>query len=159
MKHYTFTTQNNNKNTFSFFNNGIIDTDYSALLDDIISSHLKETNSYLKKAENDALIDGLIAESKKTYSKSLKGDSFIAALTYLAGFGKKNKLPFELGHTYYFGGSTPIIFHLDSIQIGSTDYYYDDLLGLNDTFKPATKKTIIDIYLNGAKNAEININL
>ena len=159
MKIYTFPTYNNTKkynNTFCGFFCKKKETDYSALLDDIISSNIKKSNSYLNKIENDALIDNLIAEAKCKSCKSLKGD-FITALTYLATLGMKTKLPFELGHTYYFGGTTPIIFHLDSIKIGNTEYYYDDLL--NGTYAPATKKTIIDIYLNGNKNAEININL
>lgn len=161
MKIYTFDTKNNNNSTF--FHNIITksnNTNYSALLDNIISSNLKKTNSYLtsyfNKIENDNLIDELIAEAKCKNSKCLKGDNFIAALTYLTKFGKTNKLPFELGHTYYFNDSTPIIFHLDSIQIGKEEYYYDDLL--NNTFTPTTKKNIIDIYLNG-NNANININI
>lgn len=157
MKIYTFDTKNNNNSTF--FRNNFTksdNTNYSALLDSIISSNLKKTNSYLNKIKNDNLIDDLIAEAKGQKSKCLKGDNFIAALTYLAKFGTTTKLPFELGHTYYFGDNTPIIFHLDSIQIDKTEYYYDDLL--NSTFTPATKKTIIDIYLNGNK-ADININL
>lgn len=157
MKTYTFSTQNNNNNSIFrniFFNKK--ETDYSALLDSIISSNIKKTNTYLNKIEDDILIDNLIAEAKTKSSKSLK-DDFIIALTYLANFGATTKLPFKLGHTYYFGGTTPIIFHLDSIKIGGIEYYYDDLL--NKTFAPATKKTIIDIYLNGNKNAKININL
>ena len=159
MKIYTFPTQNNTKK----YNNIICDifrnkkeTNYSTLLDNIISSNIKKTNTYLNKIDEDILIDNLIAETKSKSSKSLKGD-FITALTYLANFGTTSKLPFKLGHTYYFGNNTPIIFHLDSIEIGSNEYYYDDLL--NNTFAPTTKKTIIDIYLNGNKNIDININI
>ena len=159
MKIYTFNTCNNSKknNKFFTFCNSNNNTNYSALLDDIISSNIKKTSSYLTKIENDNLIDGLIAEAKSTSCKCLKGNDFITALTYIANFGINNKLPFKLGHAYYFGGKTPIIFHLDSIQIGGTEYYYDDLL--NNTFTPSTKKTIIDIYLNGNKNIDIDINL
>ena len=158
MKIYTFPTNNNTKSNNIFCNLFCKkkETDYSAILDDIISSNIKNTSTYLNKIENDTLIDNLIAEAKGISSKSLKGD-FITALTYLANFGATSKLPFKLGHTYYFGGDTPIIFHLDSIKIGNIEYYYDDLL--NNTFAPTTKKTIIDIYLNGNKNAKININL
>ena len=163
MKIYTFPTDNNIKNYSiirNIFSSKSEETDYSTLLDNIISSNIKKTSSYLNKAidkiENNILIDNLIAEAKSKSSKSLKSD-FITALTYLANFGIATKLPFKLGHTYYFGGTTPIIFHLDSIQIGGDEYYYDDLL--NKTYAPATKKTIIDIYLNGNKNANININL
>ena len=141
--------------------NNIKETDYSALLDNIIADHIIETSPYLKKAKDNALIDAMFGEAKKSSGISIGSlkdtDLFSISAKYLAKYGKKNKLPYTLGHTYYFDG-TPIIFHIDSIEIDGNEYYYDDFENINNILFPKkNKKLIIDIYTRG--NATININL
>lgn len=147
------TTKNNNNKFYSFPEY----TDYSKILDDLISSNLMKTNSYLKKSKDDALIDAMFDEAYgKTIKLSNLEDSYNAAAKYLAFFGKKNKLTYNLGHTYYID-NTPIIFHLDSIEIGGNEYYYDDLLNASLLTKN-TQKLIIKIATSAPK-INININL
>ncbi len=167
MKITTFTNPNTSKNTsanifggFSFRKSNK-PADYSAILDDIIADHIIATNPYLKKAKDDALIDAMtnsINKKKGIAISSLKDDDIFAiAADFLAGFSILDKLPYTLGHTYYFGG-TPIVFHLDSIEIDGEEYFYDDFKDISKLLFPKkTKKTIIDIYTNGS--AKINIHL
>ena len=160
MKITTFTNPaiNNNsifttkKSTFRDF------TDYSALLDDIIADNIIATNPYLKKAKDNALIDAMTNEidNKYTFGSLKEGDILILAANYIASLGK-TKLPYTLGHTYFFGG-LPIIFHLDSIEINGEEYFYDDFSDLSKLILPKkTKNTIIDIYTKG--NTKINIHI
>lgn len=154
---------NNTNNTNSFHTES---TNYSKILDALILADLKKTNKYLndyEKIENDNLIDGMIYEAKLKnaimFGKALKdGDLFADAATYLALFGKKTiKHPYIIGHTYFFNNK-PIIFHLDSIEIDGTEYYYDDFNNYENLYMPANnKKIIIDIYTKG--NTKININI
>lgn len=138
-------------------------TDYSEILDSLISSNIKKTNPYLS-TDNDTLIDGMILDAKISnaikFSKALKdSDIFAKATEFIYGFIKpKTKLPYILGHKYYINGST-IIFHDDSIEIDGTEYYYDDFNN-NNILKNLTKKNkkiIIDIYLKGFSKIGINI--
>jgi len=149
---YTFRINNNKSNNLT--------TDYSALLDDIIANHIIETNPYLKKAKDNALYDAMFAEANSSSIKlsSLKDiDLFDISAKYLAKYGKINKLPYILGHTYYFDG-IPTIFHIDSIEINGIEYYYDDFDNIsNISFPKKNQKLIIDIYTKG--NTKININL
>lgn len=147
-------------NNFSFRTN---DTNYSAILDALISADIMKKNSYLKKYKEDNLIDRM-CDATKSYNfiGTLKGgDIFTAAANYLALFGKSDfKRPYIFGHKYYFDG-TPIIFHFDSIEIDGTEYYYDDFENINNLYLPEkNKKLIIDIYTHGnADNLKININI
>lgn len=149
MKTYTFNTS---ELTNSFSNNI---TDYSKILDDIITSDVIKKNDYL------------FAEPKTTLNVSssiLKDDTyeFIKAANFLANYKKpkKNKLNFIIGKTYFLIDGTPIIFYDDEIQIGFDLFKYEDfnsnsfICNLDTT----TKKTIIDIYTN-ADNLKINIKL
>ena len=74
-------------------------------------------------------------------------------------YTKKYKLPFILGKMYTLTDGTPIVFYDDEIQIGFDTYRYTDFADFSflSGLKASTKKTIINIYTNGA--AHININL
>lgn len=160
MKITTFTNPTiNNNSIFTTNKKSFRDfTDYSALLDDIIADNIIATNPYLKKAKDDALIDAMTDEinSKYTFGGLKEDELFIFAANYLATLGKI-KLPYTLGHTYFFN-NIPIIFHLDSIEINGEEYFYDDFSDLSTLILPKkTKKTIIDIYTKG--NTKINIHI
>lgn len=145
---FTFKINNSKKNSFRD------NTDYSALLDSIISSNLMATNSYLDTEKNNDLIDAMFDDlHSNTINLSNLKDSYIAAAKYLAIFGKKTKLPYSLGHTYYIDG-IPFIFHLDSIEIDGNEYYFDNLL--TTKFPKKTQSLIIKIATN---NPKININI
>lgn len=161
MKITTFTNSNNNNNGFFHTDN----TNYSALLDAIISSNIKKTSPYLNGIDtNDSkLMDAMISEAKLNsaidFGKALKGDNLIAAAKFLASYNTKkyNKLPYQFGHIYYIGG-TPIIFHYDSIEIGGEEFYYDEFNNLSTmNLSNKNKKLIIDIYTNSDITIDINL--
>lgn len=165
MTHTTFYFGNNSKN----FNNSTFhttSTDYSAMLDNIIATNIKDTNPWLSgytDTKSKSFIDSIIAASKPCYTDcSKKADDFIKAANFLKNYSHKKykKLPFALGKTYKLIDGTPIIFYKDEIQIGLDLYTYSEF---GDTLflkkmTPATKKLIIDIYNAGNTDIEININ-
>jgi hypothetical protein len=135
-----------------------IEPDYSAILDDIICSDIKKKNSYL--------FDTIYTTSTPKYYSYLKDDEsdLIKAMKFLANYKKiyktkSYKLPYILGKMYTLSDGTPIVFYDDEIQIGFDTYNYSDfsnfsfLKGISDN----TKKTIINIYTNGAANININL--
>lgn len=153
MKTYTF-----NANEFNNNSNIIIDTfrteshtDYSKMLDDIITADVIKKNSYLFDATPSINI-----------SSNLKDDTteFIKAAKFLASYKepKKNKLKFIIGKNYKLIDGTPIIFYDDEIQIGFDVFKYSDfnMSTFLEHLKPSTKKIIIDIY---TKSNDININI
>lgn len=156
----TFYIDNNKKNTKNTFHT----TNYSTLLDSLISDHLKKTNSYLTQTDDDAILDGLInahkAKSITLFGSTLKDDdAFTEAANFLANYGKINtKLPFTYGHEYYIGGNT-ITFHFDSIEINGTEYMYDDFSNiiLLKKLPKKTKNLIIDIYAKSGTSIKINL--
>lgn len=164
MKHTTFKIDNTTSNNYSFPN-----TNYSAILDDIIATNIAKNNTYLfnyAKDNNSDLISALIADSKKTsatifFSDLLKGDDeFTKAANFLANY-KKNKapkgIPFILGKTYKLIDGTPIAFFDDEIQIGYDLYSYNDFGNITFLKKlPSKTKTII-INIYNASNITINI--
>lgn len=161
MKTTFYIDNNKTANTSNSFLNK---TDYSALLDSIISDHIIKTNSYLKETpSNDDILDSIIASRKaKTfdiYGSYLKdSDDFTKAANFLANYGNDNKLPFTYGHEYHIAGNT-ITFHFDSIEINGTEYMYKDFgnIILLKKLPKKTKKLIIDIYTKS--NTDITINL
>ena len=60
---------------------------------------------------------------------------------------------------YTLSDGTPIIFYDDEIQIGFDTYKYSNFNNISflNSLTPKTKNTIINIYIKG--NANININL
>ena len=60
---------------------------------------------------------------------------------------------------YTLTDGTPIVFYDDEIQIGFDSYKYSDFSDFSflSGLSANTKKTIINIYTNGAKNIDINI--
>ena len=157
----TFFIDNNkttSKNTF------LNTTDYSAILDSLISDNLKKTNTYLTNTSDDDILDGIIAAHKaksNIFGATLKdSDAFTKAANFLANYGntKLKKLPYAYGHEYYIGGNT-IVFHFDSIEINGTEYMYEDFgnIILLKKLPKKTKKLIIDIYTKG--NTDISINI
>jgi hypothetical protein len=161
MKITTFTNSNNSNNSFFRTN----DTNYSALLDAIISSNIKKTNTYLNgnNSNENELLEAMINEAKLKkaidFGKALKGNNLIAAAKFLASYNTKkyDKLPYQFGHIYYIGG-TPIIFHYDSIEIGGEEFYYDEFNNLSTmNLSNKNKKLIIDIYTNSDITIDINL--
>lgn len=149
MKTYTFNTNELN-NTFCST------TNYSKILDDLITTDVIKKNSYLfGKPKTIHVVDNSILKEDTNYK-------FIDAVKFLANYKKpkKNKLNFIIGMTYFLVDGTPIIFYDDEIQIGFDLFKYEDFN--SDSFicnlDTTTKKTIIDIYTN-ANNLKINIKL
>ena len=162
MKITTFNNSINTTNNGSFHTNN---TNYSALLDAIISSNIKKTSSYLNDdyTDDSKLLDAMMYEAKLKNAidlgKALKGNDLIAAAKFLASYNTKKyiKLPYQFGHIYYIDG-TPIIFHYDSIEINGTEYYYDEFNDLSKlNLSNTNKKLIIDIYTNSNITIDINI--
>ena len=159
-----FKFNNKNNNTIKFNGiNGSNSTNYSEILDNIIAADIIKKNKYLFKTADEDLYDTLISDDILIKGNPLKAsDDFTKATLFLANYKKYKKtykLPYILGKMYTLTDGTPIIFYDDEIQIGFDTYRYTDftdfsfLSGLN----ASTKKTIINIYTNGA--AYININL
>ena len=165
MKHMYFSIKNNTTTTTPSYDN----TDYSTILDNIIASNIKKSNTYLNNLSSYESITKSLNEMD-TNKKStnilcgclLKSDAFTKASNFLANYGKKKnaKLPFIFGKIYKLTDGTPIIFYDDEIQIGFDLYSYSsfgDTLFLK-SLTPATKKTIINIYTAGSTNINISIN-
>lgn len=164
-KFYTKNNSNSTNNSSIFLNNK--STDYSEILDNIITADIIKKNSYLFDDTYDPIIDAL---NKNTYtspiiltSSNLKfDDKYIKATKFLANYKKYNKkynLPYILGKMYKLSDGTPIIFYDDEIQIGFDTFKYsdfDDFSFLNN-LTAKTKKTIINIYTFGTGNIEINL--
>lgn len=158
---FTFGKTNNKNNSTFHFNNS---TNYSKILDDIILADIAKKNDYLFKnkttKEEDATIFlNNIGAIKKTY---IIDDDFSKAAKFLTNYKKYNKtyhLPYIMGKMYTLSDGTPIVFYDDEIQIGFDTYSYSDFSNLDflGSLNKNTKKTIINIYTNGA--AKININL
>ena len=154
MKTYTFNANecNNTSNSInSFFRTT---TDYSAMLDDIITADIVKKNSYLLGASTSVNITN-------SNNDSFNPKEFAKAVEFLANYNKpKNnkKLNIIIGETYFLMDGTPIIFYDDEIQIGFYTFKYSDfaLSSLIENLKPSTKKIIIDIY---TKTNTINIKL
>lgn len=167
----TTTYKFNTKSNKSINNNSIFpntkSTDYSEILDNIITADIIKKNSYLFDDTYDPIIDAL---NKNTYtspiiltSSNLKfDDNYIKATKFLANYKKYNKkynLPYILGKMYTLSDGTPIIFYDDEIQIGFDTFKYsnfNDYSFLNN-LTAKTKKTIINIYTFGMGNIEINL--
>lgn len=164
-KTFNFYTKNNsnNSNKSIFLDN----TDYSSILDNIITADIIKKNSYLfdyNKKKNDDLIDALIGNDPiiLTGSTLKASDEFTKAATFLANYKKYKKtynLPYIIGKMYTLSDGTPIIFYDDEIQIGFDTIKYskfNDLSFINGLTAP-TKKTIINIYMFGTGNININL--
>ena len=68
-------------------------------------------------------------------------------------------IPYIYGKMYTLSDGTPIVFYEDEIQIGFDSYKYADFSDFNflKSLSTNTKKTIINIYTNGAANININL--
>lgn len=152
---YTFGKKNNSKkNIFSFSNNSS-KPNYSKILDDLIIADVIDKNDYLfkaaKKHEDACIFSSLIGKSKL--------DNAISFLANYKKYKKNHNIPYIYGKMYTLSDGTPIVFYEDEIQIGFDSYKYNDFsdtLFLN-SLTPNKKKIIIDIYVNGAANIDINI--
>lgn len=162
MKTTTFYFNNNNNHSTFQTNN----TNYSALLDSIIATNIKDTNPYLSNftdTKSKDFIDGIIAASKPScIGCTFNTDEFTKAANFLKNYSPKKykKLPFILGKTYKLIDGTPIIFYSDEIQIGLDLYSYSDFGNTLFLKKltPAKKNLIISIYNAGGADINININ-
>ena len=157
---YTFGKKNNkNTKSFSFPFCTSSKPNYSKILDDIIIADVIEKNDYLfkpftKKADDAIIFDSLIGKNKDTALSN--------AIKFLANYKKIKKsytIPYIYGKMYTLADGTPIVFYDDEIQIGFDSYKYSDFSNLSflNTLDTNTKKTIINIYTNGAANIDINI--
>lgn len=159
-KTFNFYTKNNNNN--SIFRNS--NTNYSAILDDIITADIIDKNEYLFKKHTDDYLDSLLTDEPiiLTGGTLKASDEFTKAATFLANYKKYKKtykLPFILGKMYTLSDGTPIIFYDDEIQIGFDTYKYynfSDLSFLNN-LTTNKKKIIINIFTTGTANIDINI--
>jgi len=167
-KTFNFYTKNNSNNSNKkniFLDPNYID--FSSTLDNIITADIIKKNSYLfdyNKKKNDDLIDALIGNDPiiLTGSTLKASDEFTKAATFLANYKKYKKtynLPYIIGKMYTLSDGTPIIFYDDEIQIGFDTIKYskfNDLSFINGLTAP-TKKTIINIYMFGTGNININL--
>lgn len=157
-KTYSFTS--NNTNTSKFFLNSNPRTNYSEMLDDIITADIIDKNKYLFKGINTSYIGDEPIIITGSYLKA--DDSFIKATKFLANY-KKNKslykIPFIIGKLYTLSDGTRVIFYDDEIQIGFDTYKYSDfgnIAFLND-LTTTKKSAIINIFTGGIDNIKINI--
>lgn len=152
MTTYTF-GKKNNKSFNSFHTSS--KPNYSKILDNIIIADVTNKNSYLFGKNNTASIDSALLGAS-TYDSKLD-----AAIDFLANYKKTKNyyLPFKLNTMYTLSDGTPIIFYDDEIQIGFDTFKYADFssLGFINSLTPKNKKIIIDIYMSG--NANVNINI
>ena len=163
MKTTTFYINKSKKNSNNFHGtNGL--TNYSALLDAIITSNVKAKNPYLfgedtgwdgftyKTKKKPTTIDITISGKKKSCSGCpLKGicngytiDAFTDAIEFLSSYTKKDDYDFKLDD------GTPVKFFGDgSIQIGYNLYYpTNGYTSIFDALDEPKKKNIIDIYIS-----------
>lgn len=151
MKHYTIKINDKKNNNFSFRN---IFNNPSEDLDDLILSNMKKMNPYLNNDNTlDAMfidagldIDDKIIISNRDYSYLLKDSfdtEFAKAAKFLAKYTPKKKY-----YTLY--KSNDITFFEDEIQIGDTliPLYMLESSKYYNTFTPATKNTIINIFIS-----------
>lgn len=153
----TFTFGNDNftktNNTYSFLGNSS-SANYSKILDDIILTDIIKKNTFLLKDYSTPTYTTIINDPYETeFSKAVK------FLTNYKKYTKKYKLPYIIGKCYTLADGTPIVFYENNIQIGYDFYDYEDFddLSFLKNLTAAKKKTIIDIYIKGAKNININI--
>lgn len=159
----TFKIGTNNNTKYSF-----LTPNYSAILDNIIATNIKETNPYLNGSyKEDNELAAIIADSKKKHGLNLFGgclnenDKFLKAANFIANYGKTTytTLPFKYNKIYKLIDGTPICFYDDEIQIGMDLYSYDSFsnTAFLKTLSAPTKKIIINILNAGNKNITINI--
>lgn len=154
MKKTIYTINNSTTSSNSFFHSA--KTNYSKILDDLITADLIKKNSYLNGYIDGDFINCMMKDSAKKHpgiiigSYALKDDKkLIDAANFLAEYKKKKDITskFILGKTYKLSDGTPIIFYDDEIQIGFDLYTYDDFKDI--TFLKAlpttTKSAIINI--------------
>ena len=153
-KTFNFYSKNNSNNSSIFLGNSK-PTNYSSILDDIITTDIIKKNSYLfnyTKKNDDDLIDALIGNDPiiLTGGTLKASDDFTKAATFLANYKKYKKtykLPYIIGKLYTLSDGTPVIFYDDEIQIGFDTFKYSkfaDFSFLNG-LTTKTKKTIINI--------------
>lgn len=163
MKTMTFNISKSKKNSNNFrINNSL--TDYSKILDAIITSNVKAKNPYL--FGEDTGWDGFDYSTKKpikidiTLKKKntscsgcpLKGmckdynydlNTFADAIEFLTSYKGKDDYDFKLCD------GTPVKFFHDHVQIGYNLYYLgSDYSPIYAALDEPAKKSIIDIYVN-----------
>lgn len=156
MKTFKFYTKNNSNNTNTFHSN--TNTDYSAILDNIIAADIIKKNSYLLNSYDTPNNTPIIL----TGGALKASDEFTKAATFLANYKKYNttyKLPYTIGKMYKLYDGTPIVFYEDEVQIGFDSYKYSDFANLSflNNLTTSTKKIIINIYTFGAGDIKINL--
>lgn len=157
---YTFGKKNNNntsKSTIFSFPKSSYKPNYSSIIDAGIIADVISKNDYLfkaaKKNEDADIFCSLIGKKKSAFDN---------AVDFLANYKKYKKnytIPYIYGKMYTLTDGTPIVFYEDEIQIGFDSYKYDDFSNtlFLSSLTPSKKKTIINIYTNGAANIDINI--
>lgn len=152
---YIFGKKNNN-NSIPFSTSS--KPNYSKILDDIVIADVIKKNSYLfnnnKKNDNEAALFSALLGKKNT-----KLDNAIDFLANYKKYKKSYSIPYIYGKMYTLSDGTPIVFYEDEIQIGFDSYKYTDFSDFNflNSLSTNTKKTIINIYTNGAANININL--
>lgn len=153
---YTFGKKNNN-NSIPFSTSS--KPNYSKILDDLVIADVIKKNSYLfnnskKNDEDSALFKALLGKKYDT-----KLDNAIDFLANYKKYKKSYSIPYIYGKMYTLSDGTPVVFYEDEIQIGFDSYKYTDFSDFNflKSLSTNTKKTIINIYTNGAANININL--
>ena len=162
-KTFKFSSNNNSNISFPGYTDS---TNYSKILDDIILTDVIEKNDYLFKPftkNEDA--DYFMSKTANISDGDIlsigcpKFDNAINFITNYNSYTKKYKLPYIIGKCYTLSDGTPIVFYENNIQIGYDFYDYNDFLNKKflNSLSTNKKKIIIDIYINGAKNININL--
>lgn len=158
MKKYTFYPKNNPSTIYCPFYKS---TDYSKVIDDLISADIAEKNSWLNTGINDTSNTIKIKVNNSTnnflgeiHSILNKKDAYDEAVKILSNYNFYT-LPYyyKAKTLYYLADGTPFMILEDGILIGSKMFFYDDLN--NCTFLNGLtnklKKTIATIYVDGLK--------
>lgn len=159
-KTFNFYTKNNSTKNNEFF---LDNTNYSSVLDNIITTDVINKNKYLFDYDSADIFTSHTSNAPiiLTSSTLKAGNDFTKAATFLANYNKYKKsynLPYIIGKMYTLSDGTPIIFYDDEIQIGFDTFKYskfNDFSFLNN-LTAKTKKTIINIYIFGTNDININ---
>lgn len=150
-KTFNFYSKNNTNNSSESIFLDTKPTNYSKIIDNIITADIVKKNSYLFDYDDDYTPKSNTIILTGGY---LKDSKFAKAAKFLANYKKNYKkylnIPYEFGKMYTLSDGTRIVFYDDEIQIGSLFYKYDDFNSFDflNTISEPTKKTIINVTIN-----------
>ena len=151
-KTFNFYSKNNTNNSSESIFLDTKPTNYSKIIDNIITADIVKKNNYLFDYDDDIYIPKsnpiILTGGYLKDSKFAKAAKFLA--NYKKNYKKYYKIPYEFGKMYTLSDGTRIVFYDDEIQIGSLFYKYNDFNDFDflNTISEPTKKIIINITIN-----------